>query len=220
MKSHTCRRVAEAPSRRVAEHLLTYAVACVLAGVAAPTARAQNHGGGISSIGLGNAVNAELIRETWGPPDSIRLVAAVLFRAPPGVQLTRNGPETERAKGMTDSLVRDGRRRGVWSGGFVTPHSDQWIEFDPKSRTVYTQGRQWRATSHDSILVVLVDQRVTAGEKSVIVVENVFCPPDVDGSLKPGADLTSAMREQAGKWELALLGDYNVQRLLKGGLRP
>ncbi len=171
----------------------------------------SSYGGGVSG-GIGS-MDAELVREYWGPPDSIRLVAVVLFRGQPMADVTRIGAESELSHKMMDSLSRDANRRGVWAGGSVTPRADQWIEFDPKSRTLRTQGREWRATARDSVLVVFVDQ--TVADKPVISTTSVASPAEPDASRLPGADLTMAMMEQAAKWEARLLADPAVRNFVR-----
>lgn len=188
-----------------------------IGGRAGLRALAQHYGGGISSDGLGGGVDGQFVRENWGPPDSVRLVAVVLFRGQPMAGVTRTGTESRLTRAMMDSLSHEAASRGAWAGGSVTPWADQWIEFSPKSRTLRTQGREWRATAHDSVLVVFVDQTERGGDKPTTSSCSIFSPAELDAARPPDGDLMA----QSRNWANRLLADPTIQRFVRGDpLKP
>lgn len=115
---------------RLAAFTAIVSLACV--GVAS----AQSHrGSGISSAGIGG-VSVEYVREHWGPPDSVRLGAAILWRGQSDWAVSHGPVESERSRAAMDSARRAATVRGVQAGGTITAAANAWVEYDDHARTV------------------------------------------------------------------------------------
>ena len=91
----------------------------------------RRSGSGISG-GFGSASSVDFIRIHWGPPDSIQLVAAILFRGSTEWGAL-NPQDSDWAHRAADSARIAAESRGNQAGGTITPRATAWVE-GPRSQ--------------------------------------------------------------------------------------
>jgi hypothetical protein len=116
----------------------------------------QSHGAGISG-GSGLGTSIDYVREHWGPPDSVRLAAAVIWSGHSVWNLSVGEGEAAASRALQDSASRTSAERHRLGGGTVTTRANAWLEYDESARTVYVWNQPFRAASRDSTLVLLVE---------------------------------------------------------------
>lgn len=182
-----------------------------LAGLETVAAQAQR-GAGISGGTFSPGVDANYVREHWGPPDSVRLAAAVLWRGTPG--WTSN-----RAPGVQpklDSLQQAALRHHVLAGGTISPVADAWVEYDQQARSITILGRAYSLAPGDSTMVLMVDRVDHVGGEPSVSAINVVCGTTPDADLSPGLteDVVQSIRQQTASWKACLRRDPRVAAFL------
>ena len=184
--------------------------------VCAAAASAQSHrGSGISGDAFGEHVSIEFIREHWGPPDSVRLAAVVLWRGSSDWALSHGPVESAQARAAMDSARRDANRRGVQAGGTITVAGNAWVEYDDRSRTLSVLQHTYRAPASDSALVLLVDRVDHVGGDPLVASMLLACAPEPDATNTPDADLIAGMRRMSDHWRTCLLRDSVVRAFVE-----
>jgi len=178
-----------------------------------PPAAAQSHGGaGIAGSRFSPRVDVNYLNEQWGPPDSVRMLAAVLWRGSPG--WTDNPGAPVRAK--RDSLTQAAVLRQVVAGGVLTPTADAWVEYNPQSRNVTLLGHSYPVPRGDSTTVFLVDRVDHVGGEPTISTIRVACAATRDVDRR--SDLTDTaiegMRQTMEHWNECLHGDQRIVEFL------
>jgi hypothetical protein len=125
--------------------------------VSSPALGQQSRGAGISG-GAGPGVSIDYVREHWGPPDSVRLVAAVIWHGRSIWNFFPTGsPEGIAARTLQDSMSRVSRERHRLGAGAMSPRANAWVEYDEAKRTVYVLDQAYAVSAGDSTVVLLVE---------------------------------------------------------------
>ena len=188
--------------------------------VCAPAASAQSHrGSGISGGTLGERVSLEFVREHRGPPDSVRLAAAVLWRGNSDWALSHGPAESAQARAAMDSAQRDASRRGVQAGGTITVAANAWVEYDDRARTLSVLRRTYTVPPSDSALVLLVDRVDHIGGEPLVASMVLACASEPDATMAPDADgrrdMIAGMRRMSDHWRTCLLRDSVVRAFVE-----
>ena len=204
---------------RVVVMKASVAIAVVLVTCTEALSAQSHHGSGISGGILGEAVRAEFIREHFGPPDSVRFVAAVLWRGSSDWGLNHDAAETARARAMMDSARRDAIRRRVQAGGTITVAANAWVEYDDRARTVSVLQRTYAVPTRDSARVLLVDRVDHVGGEPVVASIVVACPTEPDATNVPDTsgrrDIIADMQRMRDHWQACLLGNSVVRAFVE-----
>lgn len=168
-------------------------------------------GAGISGGRLANDVDADYIGDLWGPPDSVRLAAAVLWRD--GAARTANrGATSEVERVRLDSLREDAQRRGMLVGGT----ENSMVLYDPRDRSVVVLDRSYAVSHDDSTTVLMVERPARAGDDPVVSTATIACSPTPGPAIRPGftpAELRTSP-DPTQHWEACLLRDTRVAAFL------
>jgi len=177
-------------------------------------AGAQTHrGAGISGATVANGVSADYVRFHWGPPDSVRLGAAVLWRGTTAWALSRNGAEADWARAAMDSARKDAERRGAQAAGTITASANAWVEFDQRTARVTVLRRSYPLVAKDSALVLLVDHVDHVGGDPTVRSITVNCPKiavATNGQSDQRQAMLEGMRLMNQSWRACLLSDPRV----------
>jgi hypothetical protein len=197
--------------------LVELVVPLLLLGPQTRVLRAQAHsGGGISSTS-GGRVSIAYIREEWGPPDSVRLAAVVIWRGAGPYGATTSPAEGAAARILSDSASHESVRQQRWGGGTITPHANAWVEFDPRVRAVYVQGERLDVPARDSLVVVLVDDRDRVGggaRMQTRTLPGLASPDLVRAALEGRGRFMEASMAREEAWRAALEADPVVRNFL------
>jgi hypothetical protein len=173
----------------------------------------------MSGGALGERVSVDFIREQWGPPDSVRLAAAVLWRGNSDWELSHGPVESARARAATDSARRDANQRGVQAGGTITVAGNAWVEYDDRARTVSVLQRTYPVPAGDSALVLLVDRVDHIGGEPLVVSMVLACATELDATNAPDADgrrdMSAGIRRMSDHWHTCLVRDSVVRAFVE-----
>jgi hypothetical protein len=192
------------------------ALAATLSLASVCVASAQSHrGSGISGAGIGGVVSVEYVREHWGPPDSVRLGAAILWRGQSDWAVSHGPVESERSRTAMDSARRAATTRAVQAGGTITVAANAWVEYDEHARTVSVLNHSYSLPAGDSALVLLVDRVDHVGGEPIVVPLVLPCAADADPTYASppdgGRDIMASMRDWAAHWRGCLLREPAVR---------
>lgn len=184
-------------------------------GLAAPVAAQSQSGVGISGQTFENDISANYIRTHWGPPDSVRLAAAVLWRGSSDWTMNR-GPSAAIGHARFDSVRADAERRGAFAGGTVTATANAWVEYDARTNSVVVLNRSYPISLGDSTTVLMVDRVDHVGGDPIVSVVQLVCrtgpEPDMRSGFTPAAVL--GMREMMQQWHTCFMNDPRVAAFL------
>ena len=188
--------------------------------IASGHAIAQSHrGSGISGGAIGHGVSVDFVRVHWGPPDSVRLAAAILWRGSSQWSLSHGPAERAQARAAMDSAWREADRRGGQAGGTITARANAWVEFDPGGRAVSVLQHTYSAPAADSALVLLVDRVDHIGGAPQVVATTVPCAAQRDPASTPGPagplDMSGAIERRTDHWRGCLLQDSTVRAFVE-----
>lgn len=182
----------------------------------------QHNGSGISGGAIGG-VSADYVRLSWGPPDSVRLAAAVLWRGKSDWAVTQGPIEAKRSREAMDSARRDANVRGVEAGGTITGAANAWVEYDRRGRTVSVLNQPYSLPAGDSTLVLLVDHVDHVGAEPSVVPVVLACAADFDvmysSPPSDGRDVIKTMQDWEGHWRTCLLGSSAVREFVESRSR-
>jgi hypothetical protein len=183
----------------------------IAAAIGQPVVAQTHHGAGISGQHVGTDVDANYIREHSGPPDSVRLTAAVLWRGSPN--WTGGAVATPALRARMDSIRQDSQRRGVVAGGILTSTAAAWVEYDERARTVFLlQNAYGVSRSRDSTTVIMVDRVDHVGGEPIVILATVACSKTPEADLRSLSDqsIILAMRTNHAHWRDCLLADTRI----------
>jgi hypothetical protein len=194
-------------------------LATLLVVCAAAASAQSNRGSGISGGALSEHVSVDFVREHWGPPDSVRLAAAVLWRGNSDWALSHGPAESARARAAMDSAARDANRRGVQAGGTITVAGNAWVEYNDRARTLSVLQRTYMVPASDSTLVLLVDRVDHIGGEPLVASMVLACNTEPDATRTPDADgrhdMIAGMRKMSDHWRTCLLRDSVVRAFVE-----
>ena len=183
--------------------------------LAAPVAAQAQQGVGISGQALGNDVSANFIRAHTGPPDSVRLIAAILWR---GARdwTTNRGAAAEIGNVRFDSVRADAERRGALAGGTVTATANAWVEYEPRTNSVVVLNQSYSVAHGDSTTVLMVDRVDHIGGDPIVSEIRLVCHATSEPEMRSGFTqaVIRSMRYTAQQWHTCLSRDPRVAAFL------
>jgi len=194
-------------------HLIS---ALLLLAALASAAAQSRRGAGISGHRIADGVDASYLRTEWGPPDSVRLAVAVLWRR--NIDWPDTPPRDQAAvRAMIDSVQADALRRGVMVASDFPAYASSWMEYDERAGAVLVLKQRYRVPTRDSALVLFVDRADHVGSSPNVSKAILVCIPTPDGtqtSDHPSQAWVAALHETIRHWDTCLLNDQRVTAFL------
>lgn len=188
--------------------------------VAASAANAQTRMGSRVTGGATSGCFADShVHETWGPPDSVRLAAAVFWRGQPGWAESHGQAQADSVRRLIDSARASANRRRVTGAGVITPRADAWAEYNDQRRELTVAGQTYRLPGRDSTLVLLVDRVDRVGGEPTVTSRIILHPAYADtirrmARTDPGA-IAKAWDQLRTRWHAVLRADSTVRAFLE-----